>query len=290
MVPANGEYLDILGVQPVAGTLFTESSAATDRTSDVVINEAAAQALGFTPEEAGGKTIYHYNNPCHIIGVVTDLCYLEPTVGISPLMFEYSATGNRNGMNDSWFIFRYRDGLEWTDVAAKANAVIEDINPNAHIKYHTVPLDSENIDTLLNDHDVAINALEYQDNTPFLFDEICKKRSIPVLHPFNFGWAGFVTVVDPFGHPISELSDERKDFELKVAEYVVGHGAFWNRPKDWLDNFIMRYKRENGMLPLPELSIASWITAGLCTTALYHLATGRELNYFPKYYLSSLLQ
>ena len=133
MVPANGEYLEILGVQPVAGTLFTESSAATDRTSDVVINEAAAQTLGFTPEEAVGKTIYHYNNPCHIIGVVTDLCYLEPTVGISPLMFKYSATGNRNGMNaDSWFIFRYRDGLEWTDVAAKANAVIEDINPNAH--------------------------------------------------------------------------------------------------------------------------------------------------------------
>lgn len=131
--PANREYMDILGIQPVAGTLFKESSDGTDQSSDVVINEAAVRALGFTPEEAVGKTIYHYNNPCHIIGVVTDLCYLEPTVGIPPLMFKYSATENRNGMNpDSWFMFKYRDGLEWTDLAAKANAVIEDINPNAH--------------------------------------------------------------------------------------------------------------------------------------------------------------
>ncbi|MCQ2072633.1 MAG: hypothetical protein MJY96_05855 [Bacteroidaceae bacterium] len=55
--PANREYMDILGIQPVAGTLFKESSDGTDQSSDVVINEAAAQALGFTPEEAVGKTI-----------------------------------------------------------------------------------------------------------------------------------------------------------------------------------------------------------------------------------------
>jgi hypothetical protein len=55
--------------------------------------------------------------------------------------------------------------------------------------------------------------------------------SIPVLHPYNRGWAGFVTVVNPFGNSISELSEEPKGFELKVAEYVVGHGAFWNKPK-----------------------------------------------------------
>lgn len=44
------------------------------------------------------------------------------------------------------------------------------------------------------------------------------------------------------------------------------------------------------MLPPPQLSIASWITAGLCTTAMYNLATGKPVNYFPKFYFSSLLQ
>lgn len=164
------------------------------------------------------------------------------------------------------------------------------INSNANIEYHVEFMTSDNIEKLLNKHDVAVNALDFKDYTPFIFDEICKKKGIPVLHPYNFGWAGFVSIVDPLGHSISELSDKPNGFELKVAEYVVGHGAFWNRPKEWLNNVITRYKQEEELLPPPQLSIASWITAGLCTTAIYNLATGREVNYFPKYYLSSLLQ
>ena len=73
------------------------------------------------------------------------------------------------------------------------------INPNAQIDYHTESLNPDNIEEMLNEHDVAINALDFKDKTPFVFDEICKERKIPVLHPYNFGWAGFVTIVDPFG-------------------------------------------------------------------------------------------
>ena len=143
---------------------------------------------------------------------------------------------------------------------------------------------------MLNGHNVAINALDFKDDTPFVFDRICKERRIPVLHPYNFGWAGFVTVVDPLGHSLSELSDNPKGFELKVAEYVTGHGAFWNQPKEWLDKIVGQYKEESNTLPPPQLSIASWIAAGLCTTAMYNLATGKAVNYFPKFYFSSLLQ
>lgn len=164
------------------------------------------------------------------------------------------------------------------------------INPDAHISFYTEFLSPGNIEKMLNRHDVAVNALDFKDKTPFVFDEICKGWNIPVLHPFNFGWAGVVAVVDPLGHSISELAEEPKGFELKVAEYVVGHGAFWNQPKEWLDKIVTQYKEESELLPPPQLSIASWITAGLCTTAMAHLATGKSLNYFPKFYLSSLLQ
>lgn len=112
------------------------------------------------------------------------------------------------------------------------------INPDAHIRFYTEFLAPGNIEKMLNGHDVAVNALDFKDNTPFVFDEICKDRNIPVLHPYNFGWAGFVTVVDPLGHSISELAEEPKGFELKVAEYVGGHGAFWNQPKEWLDKIV----------------------------------------------------
>ena len=167
---------------------------------------------------------------------------------------------------------------------------LQSINPNAQIDYHTEFLTLDNIEKMLNGHDVAINALDFKDKTPFVFDEICKERKIPVLHPYNFGWAGFVTIADPLGHSISELADGFKGFELKVAEYVTGHGAFWNQPKEWLDKIVTQYREESETLPPPQLSIASWITAGLCTTAMYNLATGKPVNYFPKFYFSSLLQ
>jgi len=105
------------------------------------------------------------------------------------------------------------------------------INPNAQIDYHTESLNPDNIEEMLNEHDVAINALDFKDKTPFVFDEICKERKIPVLHPYNFGWAGFVTIVDPLGHSLSELTEEPKGFELKVAEYVTGHGGFLESAK-----------------------------------------------------------
>ena len=120
---------------------------------------------------------------------------------------------------------------------------LQSINPDAQIDFHTEFLNPDNIEEMLNGYDVAINALDFKDDTPFVFDRICKERKIPVLHPYNFGWAGFVTIVDPLGHSISELADEPKGFELKVAEYVTGHGAFWNQPKEWLDKIVTQYKK-----------------------------------------------
>jgi thiF family protein len=60
------------------------------------------------------------------------------------------------------------------------------INPDAQIDYHTEFLNPDNIEEMLNGHNVAINALDFKDKTPFVFDEICKERKIPVLHPYNF--------------------------------------------------------------------------------------------------------
>ena len=50
---------------------------------------------------------------------------------------------------------------------------LQSINPNAQIDYHTEFLTLDNIEKMLNGHDVAINALDFKDKTPFVFDEIC---------------------------------------------------------------------------------------------------------------------
>ncbi|MDR0699527.1 MAG: hypothetical protein LBG28_09980 [Tannerella sp.] len=40
----------------------------------------------------------------------------------------------------------------------------------------------------------------------------------------------------------------------------------------------------------PQLAVASWIAAGYCVNAMYNLATGRDVEAFPKFYLSSIYQ
>lgn len=167
---------------------------------------------------------------------------------------------------------------------------LHSINQNAKIESLTEFITKDNVNEILKGHDVAINALDFKDETPFVFDKLCKEMNIPILHPYNFGWAGFLTIISPKGHSLSELSDNPIGFELKVADYVVGYEAFWQNPKQWLADIVNKYRSEQDILPPPQLSIASWITAGLCTNALFNIATNKPVKYFPKFYISSLFE
>lgn len=177
----------------------------------------------------------------------------------------------------------------------KAEALCERllrINPDARVTPVHTYITKENAESIIEGHRIAVNALDFKDDTPFVFDRICSEKQIPVLHPYNFGWAGFVTIVKPGSHQLVELLKEgegAKGFELKVAEYVARYNAFWNTPVSWLEKTIETYRAEGGVLPPPQLSVASWITAGHCVNAMFNLATGKEVKYFPKFYLSSLL-
>lgn len=162
------------------------------------------------------------------------------------------------------------------------------INPDAKINFRNTFIDKENVEEIVVGHDIAVNALDFKDDTPFEFDRICSAKRIPVLHPYNFGWAGFLTIVKPEGYQLTELSENPSRFELTVAEYVARYGQFWNMPVAWLDEVIAEYRSERGTLPPPQLSVASWIVAGHCVNAMFNLATGREVKFFPKFYFSSL--
>lgn len=164
------------------------------------------------------------------------------------------------------------------------------INPKANIRVINDFITNDNVGKMLEGQDVAINALGFRNDIPFVFDKICSERNITALHPYNFGWAGFLTVVDPDGKSLQSLSDKTLDFDLKVTEYVLGYQAFWMQPQEWLEKVVKQYQRENGTLPPPQLSVASWITAGLCTHALFNIATGKDVKKFPKFYLSSIFQ
>lgn len=176
------------------------------------------------------------------------------------------------------------------DYKAKSLAeYLKQINSQANISYCNSFINEENAENIINGHDIAINALDFQSDIPFIFDNICKKSNIPVLHPYNLGWGGFVAVVAPQGISLTELTKEYKGFELKMAEYICGNEAFWNSSLSWLEKVIEQYKGEGNMLPPPQLAIGSWIVGGICTRVMYNLVTGKEVKIFPKYYLSTIL-
>lgn len=162
------------------------------------------------------------------------------------------------------------------------------INPQAKITFHNCFVDENNVEDLVKGCDIAINALDFKSDIPFVFDSTCKKYNIPVLHPYNFGWAGFLTVVKPEGLQLSQISDNPQGFELRVADYVAKYSHFWNTPYTWLDKVVAEFKNEDNILPPPQLAIASWIVGGLCTNVMFNLAMGKEVKVFPKFYLSSV--
>jgi len=162
------------------------------------------------------------------------------------------------------------------------------INPKARIQFHDTFIDRDNVVGLLDGVNIAVNALDFKSDIPFLFDSLCSESKIPVLHPYNFGWGAFLTIVKPGGYRLDELSASYKGFEVKMAEFVARYCTFWNMPNRWLDNVIEAYRNELEKLPPPQLSVASWIVAGHCVNAIFDIITGKEVKYFPKFYFSSI--
>ena len=74
------------------------------------------------------------------------------------------------------------------------------INPKANIQFYNTFIDHDNVNELLERVDIAINALDFKSDLPFVFDELCSRKKIPVLYPYNFGWGAFLTIVKPGGY------------------------------------------------------------------------------------------
>lgn len=83
--------------------------------------------------------------------------------------------------------------------------------------------------------------------------------------------------------------DNDKFSELSVVDYVATYSRFWNNPKEWLEDIITKYKAEKEKLFPPQLSIASWIVAGMVTYIAYNIATGKRVKTFLEFYINSIL-
>lgn len=165
---------------------------------------------------------------------------------------------------------------------------LKSINPKANIKFYSEFITSENIEKIIGEHQMAINALDFTSDIPLVFDELCQKKGITVLHPYNLGWGGLVAVITPQSLRLDSLSSDEDFNELKMVEYVSGYLRFWEKPNEWLEKIINDYKTEKENLPPPQLAVASWIVAGMCTHIMFKIATQKKYKKFPEFYINSI--
>lgn len=166
---------------------------------------------------------------------------------------------------------------------------LQSINSEASIKVIDTYITEENVEELILGNKLAINALDFTSEIPLLFDQVCQKNNIPILHPYNLGWGGLVTVISPEGMSMNSLKKSNQNFnEVNMVEYATTYLRFWGKPQEWIEEIIDKYKNEKQQLPPPQLSVASWIVAGMCTHLMFNIATGKEVKIFPEFYLTSL--
>jgi len=162
------------------------------------------------------------------------------------------------------------------------------INPIANIKFYSEFITTENVEKIIGNCQIAINALDFISDIPLAFDELCQKKGITILHPYNLGWGGLVTVITPESLKLDSLTSGESFNELKMVEYVSGYTRFWGNPNVWLEKIIEDYKSEKDNLPPPQLAVASWIVAGMCTHIMFKIATQKSYKKFPEFYINSI--
>lgn len=162
------------------------------------------------------------------------------------------------------------------------------INSEAKITIHNCFLTPDNVDEYIKDHKIAINALDFTSEVPLLFDSLCQKKNIPVLHPYNLGWGALVLIIsENQGLKILEKPNDRFN-EVNVVDYVSNYMRYSGDPQEWLEEITEKYKKENRNLPPPQLSIASWLVAAVCTNIAFDITTHKPIKKFPDFYLTTI--
>ncbi|HLG40372.1 MAG TPA: ABC transporter permease [Chitinophagaceae bacterium] len=91
MTYSDYDFLEVFGMKLAAGRTFSRQISS-DLLGAAVINEATVRALGWTPEEALGKTFVHNDGERTIVGVVKDFHMHSMHMPIEPLVIRLEPT------------------------------------------------------------------------------------------------------------------------------------------------------------------------------------------------------
>jgi len=166
---------------------------------------------------------------------------------------------------------------------------LQEINPLANIRVENIFLTGENVLQYIADCDIAINTVDFTSDFPFIFDKKCVEKKIPVLHPYNLGWASALVVLTAESEPLTKIQPDYRNFELAVVEFIIEYcKKYLDDEPLWLRDVLKEYVQEPVKMPPPQLSIGSALAAALSTLVACRIVLNRPIRLFPEiYYLES---
>jgi len=87
-INVDADYLPTSGMQLISGRNF-DAKISSDTGKAYLINETASARMGWTPEEAIGKTFSIWDKSGNIVGVIKDFHFKPLTASIEPFVFRY---------------------------------------------------------------------------------------------------------------------------------------------------------------------------------------------------------
>ena len=164
---------------------------------------------------------------------------------------------------------------------------LKQINPHANITYANVYLTAENMAEHLDGADVAVNAIDFTSDAPFIFDDVCVAMNIPAVHPYNLGFGGAVCVVTKESENLRSLSNSYKGMEIHVVNHVLASLDKQGVDTSALKNALAKYMAEQGTKQPPQLSIGVGYLVGLCADIFFSILRNEPVSTFPEFYYMS---
>jgi len=161
---------------------------------------------------------------------------------------------------------------------------LKQINPNANITYANVFLTAENLAEYLAGADIAVNAIDFASDAPLIFDDVCFEMGIPVVHPYNLGFGGLACVLTKQSANFRNLSNTYEDMEVHVVNHVVNTLDKQGFDTSVLKKALTKYIAEQEAKSPPQLSIAAWLSGGLCTDIFLKILRNESVSIFPNFY------
>lgn len=129
----DADFLQTLGIQPIAGRLFSEQFPA-DTNFRVILNETAIKQIGFaSPQQSIGKKVFFdWQGQAYrfdIIGVVKDFHYQDLQVPIKPYAFQLNSQPYYN------YIVVHAKAGDMTPLIKSIEATWHALNPNEPLEY-----------------------------------------------------------------------------------------------------------------------------------------------------------